>query len=390
MHSIAIVGAGPAGCFCAQALVKLMPTVRIDLIDRLPVPYGLIRYGVAPDHQGTKAVIRQFERLFERNDVAFFGNAAVGDGVTQDDLAAAYDAVVFAGGIATDRRLDIPGEGLAGVWPSGLVTRAWNDYPDAPTVVPGEEVVVIGAGNVALDLVRLMAKGPEALEGSDLTCDLGTVRRIDVVARGSADAARFDPVMLRELGRLAHARITVHDAAGGGAVVEALAAIDGHAPAEARCEIAFHFGWTPQRIEGDDRVQAAVFARAGEVLRLPCDTVMTAIGFAGDSPGTDDAGVIRPGLYATGWCRRGATGAIPANRVDAQQVAARIAADLAGTAPKPNARALLRSLAPQAVDYQGWLRIDAAERAAAPPGRVRAKIRTRAAMLTLARTTGDT
>lgn len=393
MFNIAIIGSGPAGCFTAQALLKLLPEARIDIIDALPVPYGLIRYGVAPDHQGTKAVIRQFERLFERNGVGFFGNVRIGDDYALDDLQDQYDAVVMAVGIHTDRKLDIPGADLAGVQGAGDVTRAWNDYPDAAPPRIGRRVVVIGNGNVAVDLVRILAKTPEEFHGSDLSMAqtqalvAAGVERIEVVGRSAADLAKFDPVMIRELGRLAGARITVHGASGEGKIIEALAGIDGHAPEGATREIVFHFGWTPDGIEGTDHVTAARFRKGGETLVLPCDTVLTAIGFDGGAPTTDSA--ARPGLYATGWFGRGARGTIPENRTDAQQVAARIAADLAGGAGGKPGRDAFAPQVPQAVSYAQWQRIDAAESADCPPDRCRQKIPTRAQMLDIAHQTGD-
>lgn len=382
MQTIAIIGAGPAGCYTAQALAKALPQARIDILDARPVPYGLIRYGVAADHQGTKAVIRQFERLFERQGVAFFGNVMLGRDVTLDALRDMYDSVVLATGLDQDRRLGVPGDDLPGVLGSGLVTRAWNDAPDTLAPQIGPRVVVIGNGNVAVDLVRLLAKTDAECEGSDLTCALPPVTRIDVVGRSPAGAAKFDPVMLKELGRLGAASIHVHGAGGEGKVIDALAALNGHAPEGARCAIHFHFGWMPEAIEGEGRVTAARFRRGDESLTLPCDTVLTAIGFDGACPPTDPEGRVAPGLYATGWARRGPRGTIPDNRADAIQVAATIAADL-GAGGRPG-RDALAPLVPQAVSYAGWQRIDATERAAAPEGRVRAKIRTRAAMLALA------
>lgn len=389
MHSIAIVGAGPAGCFTAQALAKLLPEARIDILEALPVPYGLIRYGVAPDHQGTKGVIRQFERLFERQGVAFFGNVSVGDDVPFDDLTKIYDAVILATGLATDRRLGVLGDDLPGVSGAGAVTRGWNDFPDATPVQVGPRVVVIGNGNVAVDLVRLLAKGPTEFEGSDLSILPSTgVQRIDVVGRSAADLAKFDPVMIRELGRLEGARLHLHGLQGEGNCVEALRALEGHAPEGAGCDVHFHFGWHPEAIEGTDHVTAARFRQGDARLVLPCDTVLTAIGFLPESAFTDMGGANMPGLYSVGWLARGPRGTIPENRADAQIVAQRVAADLATLVAEKPGRAALAALVPQAVDYAGWLRIDAAERAAAPEGRVRAKIRTKAEMLAIARGEG--
>ncbi|GAB1381557.1 FAD-dependent oxidoreductase [Pararhodobacter aggregans] len=393
MHQIAIIGAGPSGCFTAQALAKLLPEARIDIIDALPVPYGLIRYGVAPDHQGTKAVIRQFERLFERQGVGFCGDVRLGKTVTLEALQGLYDAVVLATGLSADRRLGVKGDDLPGVLGSGVVTRALNDHPEAEPVTIGERVVIVGNGNVAVDLVRLLAKGAGEFHGSDLSeaaaQQCGNARRIDVVGRSPSDAAKFDPVMIRELGRLEQAAIHVHGLSGEGKIVEALQHLAGHAPEAATREIHFHFGWTPEEIEGATHVTGARFRQGDARMVLPCDTVLTAIGFEGDTPGADDEGFIAPGLYATGWLKRGPRGTIPENRADAQGVAARIAADLAAVAPGKTGRDGLMALVPGAVHYHQWQRIDAAERADCPDGRVRRKIPTIAQMRSIAQQTGE-
>ena len=378
MPSVAIIGSGPSGCYAAQALAKARPDVSITIFDALPVPYGLIRYGVAPDHQGTKAVIRQFERLFERQGVRFAGNVTLGRDVTLEALRDGFDAVVLATGLHDDLRLGIAGEDLPGVHGSGAVTRAWNGWPGAEAPAIGRRVVVIGNGNVAVDLVRLLAKTPEEMEGSDLVLPPGTgVQEITITGRSPAEAAKFDPVMLRELGKLTDCAISVQDVSSGeGKTVEALQALDGHAPEGARKRLTFRFGMTPARILGQTAVEG-VELTDGTV--IPADTVVTAIGFDGARAACDAEGVVAPGLYATGWCRRGPRGTIPENRADAMAVAARIAADLPEGPGKPG-------FAPDcATGYDGWQRIDAAERTAAPEGRVRAKITTLAGLLALAK-----
>jgi ferredoxin--NADP+ reductase len=399
--SVAIVGSGPSGCYLAQALLKAKPDLKVDLIDRLPVPYGLVRYGVATDHQGTKAVIRQFERLFERQGAGFIGNLAVGEDVSLDDLRAAYDAVVLAAGISTDRRLRIPGEDFAGVAVAGDVTRALNEHPDAPPLPPlGRRVVVMGNGNVAIDLIRLLAKSADELAGTDLGpvptqwLTSAEIESVEIVGRSSGAQAKFDPVMVKELHRLAHATIKVEDPgtaddADGQKKLDALAAIDGiaHGPRK----LTFRFGLTPVALDGENgHVTAARFRdAAGAEVTLPCDTFLTAIGFdscanlsrddlLATAPDRD-AGVLGPGLYATGWFRRGPRGTIPDNRADAQGLVARILADLGDAPGKPGLAAARRT-----VDYAGWKRIDEAEVAAATPDRCRRKVADRQAMLDLA------
>lgn len=405
--AVAIVGAGPSGCYLAQALLKSAPDLSVDLIDRLPVPYGLVRYGVAPDHQGTKAVIRQFERLFERQGAGFIGNLAVGEDVSLDDLRGAYDAVVLAAGLSGDRRLGIPGEDLAGVVGAGALTRALYEHPDAGALPDlGRRVVIMGNGNVAIDLLRLLAKEPHELHGSDLGPDPSAwlagrgIEAIDIVGRSPAAQAKFDPVMVKELAKLSGVAITVPAAGAaedseGGKRIEALTAIHRHGDGPRR--ITFRFGLTPTALVGEGgRLTAARFVGPdGAETVLPCDAFLTAIGFEARGglardvliAAADDvaAGRLAPGLYATGWFRRGPRGTIPESRADAQALAVVILADLAArgaTGARPG-RAALEGR-PGVVDYAGWKRIDAAETSGVPADRVRRKIGSRAEMLALA------
>ncbi|WP_292899531.1 FAD-dependent oxidoreductase [Nitratireductor sp.] len=406
-RAVAIVGSGPSGCYLAQALLKAEPDLSVDLIDRLPVPYGLVRYGVAADHQGTKGVIRQFERLFERQGAGFIGNVTIGEDVSLDELRTAYDAVVLAAGLSADRALGIPGETLKGVHRAGRLTRALYEHPDAePLPELGSRVVIMGNGNVAIDILRLLAKTPEELAGSDLgarpTAWLAgsAIEEIEIVGRSPAAAAKFDPVMIKELAKLEGVSIRVI-AAGEGDDPEAakklaaLEAIDGHGSGPRR--ITFRFGLTPVELSGiDGDLKEAQFEDGqGNRVSLQCSAFITAIGFSAQEGLPRDAligaakdgalGVLDTGLYATGWFRRGPRGTIPDNRADAQRLAERILADLQagdGSPAKPG-----RSAFPDwadAVDYQGWKRIDAAELAAAPENRCRAKIASRDAMLALA------
>lgn len=380
--AVAIVGAGPAGCFTAQALLKLRPDAAVTILDALPVPYGLVRYGVAPDHQGTKAITRQFDRLFTRQGVVFAGNVTLGRDVTLAELQAGFDAVVLATGLHGDRKLDIPGADLPGVLGAGALTRGWNGWPDAPAPAPapeiGARVVVLGNGNVALDIVRLLAKTEGEFDGSDISTLPGAaVHDIQIIGRGPAHLARFDPVVLRELGKLSDCAITVIGGSGAGPVCDALAALDGHAPKGATRALTFRFDCPPRALDGAGRLERVIC----DGLTLACDTLITAIGFAGDqSPPAAEDGLIAPGLYAVGWRKRGPRGTIPENRLDAQAVAARIVAELPAASDKPGLAL------PMATDFDGWLRIDAAEIAAAPMGRIRRKITSLPALLAQART----
>jgi len=399
---IAIVGAGPSGCYLAQALLKAAPELEVDLIDALPVPYGLVRYGVAADHQGTKAVARQFARVFERQGARFFGNLRVGRDITLDALRDGYDAVVLAAGLSQDRKLGVPGDDLPGVYGAGELTRALYDHPEAVALPElGPNPLIVGNGNVAIDLLRLLAKTPEELEGSDLgaaasrwLADSG-IETITITGRSPAAQAKFDAVMVKELAKLAGVRIAVEgagDAGEGSKLLDALAAIDGHG--DGPRQVTFRFGLTPVAVEGAGRAQSVRFAGPEGEEVVPCSAVLTAIGFEAASDAglprdaliaaaqDADAGRLAPGLYAAGWFRRGPRGTIPENRADAQALAALILGELSPD-PAKQGRKELAALT-GAVDYDGWCRIDAAEVAAAPEGRCRAKMASRDEMLRIA------
>lgn len=397
---VAIVGSGPSGCYAAQALVKRCPEAEITVIDALPVPYGLVRYGVAPDHQGTKAVQRQFARLFERQGVIFIGNCPVGPGgVALHDLQALFDTVVLATGLAQDRGLGPAFDGLQGVYGAGAVTRFWNGYLHAPEPTLGKRVIIVGNGNVALDVARLLSKGPGEFDGSDIagTC-LGTgVEEIDLVGRSAASAGKFDPAMMRELGDVAGLRVALGQESDLGdatddprvqAVQETIQDGEGK-------RLTLHFGLSVNApVAQEGRVTGVTFTRAdGPDVTLPCNSVITAIGFDDDGvlgraallAAAEDieTGRLAPGLYVTGWFRRGPTGTIPVNRTDAQTVAAAIAEDLADQG-KPGAAGLRAIAPPPLTDFQDWQAIDTLEQSRAGVGRCRAKLTTRQEMLAIA------
>ncbi|KAF0966991.1 MULTISPECIES: FAD-dependent oxidoreductase [unclassified Rhodococcus (in: high G+C Gram-positive bacteria)] len=406
---VAVVGAGPSGCFTAQQLRKQWPEVEVTVFDRLPTPFGLLRYGVAPDHQGTKNVIRQLSRVFD-DRTRFVGNIELGRNLSIEDLRAAFDVVVLATGLSGDRRLGIPGDDLPGIVGSGRFTRCVNDHPaagDLPTV--GRRVVLVGGGNVAMDIIRLLSKQPDEFTGSDLHPDtLGRLRsegprRIDVVVRSTPTDAKFDPVMMRELAHLASTEFRLADA-GVLATAEssdprsaALAhVVERESPAAPATTVVFHFGSTPVEVIGTDRAEAVKVRTGVHTTTLACDTVITAIGF--ESAVNDDLDLtlyrdadpgedfLAPGLYRTGWLHS-STGALPEMRARARALAARIRRDHAGHHPaRPGLVAIPYEVIDRTVDFDGWMRIDEAEVASASPGRIRQKVREVDAMLALART----
>ncbi|MEO1538216.1 MAG: oxidoreductase [Pseudomonadota bacterium] len=400
---VAVVGSGPSGCYLAQALQRALPDSELTIIDRLPVPYGLIRYGVAPDHQGTKSVTKQFARLFERGGVNFLGNVAVGADILLADLQELFDIVVLATGLSADRKLGAGFDDLSAVYGAGKLTRYWNGHPEAADLAPqlGRVVCVVGTGNVAIDVVRLLAKGPEDFDGSDITGDsLGAgVEHIHVLGRSPASAAKFDPAMIRELANIAGLGVTFAlplPDQNATPVVEALQAIDGQRGTGNKT-LTFHFDTALQSpVMTDGRLTAVTVNEAGVTTTLPCDSIVTAIGFDAIEPEhrgallataiDADHGHLQERLFATGWFRRGPTGTIAANRVDAKEVAARIVASLERSPPSQNRlghSALRQKIGHQTTNYADWLILDGIEQAGAAPNRVRSKITSQQAMLAL-------
>lgn len=426
---IAIVGAGPAGCYTADQLTRRLPDARIDVYDRLPTPYGLVRGGVAPDHQGTKAIVRQFERSFARGSVRFRGNVEVGRDVAYEDLKAAYHAVVIASGALEDRRLGIPGEDLTGVYGSGRFVGWYNGIPDCSGLAPridGPAVAIVGNGNVALDIARILGKTPAELAASDIcahaAAQLARAGLTDIYLigrRGPCEAA-FSTAELAELGRLERVAPCVDsplpaeppadwDETRRKAALKNLEILRGFAATEwtgRPLRLHFLFHAAPVAIADEGAVAALRLARSpladGEEAEftLPVSTVITAIGYrARPIPGVPfdagrgivehEEGRVEPGVWTTGWCKRGPQGVIPANRSDALATADAIAANLAATdqPAKPGGSAIdarLQDHGIEVVDFPGWQRIDTQE-VAAGQGKPREKLVATAALLAAAR-----
>ncbi len=408
MKHIAIIGSGPAGCYLADHLLRLVPDASIDILERLPVPFGLIRYGVAPDHQSTKAVARVFDRVLSRDRVNFFGNVEVGRDVRLQDLLELYDAVVLATGASRDRRLGIPGDDLAGVIGSGAFTGWYNGHPDRqpPAVDDVRSAVIVGNGNVAIDVARILGKSSAELAGSDLSPEViewlaaQPIETIHIVGRRSAAEAKFNDHELAELSTLQRARPGVSDGAslgGDTAVVKTLQGFAANSSFESPVTIQFHFNLTPLAFLGDRELRAVQFrSTGGEAVELPAQLAVTCIGYEATAcctavPAngvfTNDSGKVSDGLYVVGWAKRGPSGTIPTNRTEAQQVAQRIAQELSesGRMGGDGLRDLLEKAMVSWVDYAGWHRIDTAELAGASPERCRAKFSSTGEMLDVAR-----
>ena len=390
-RQIAIVGAGPAGLYVLERLQKTDPDARIDVIDRLPVPFGLIRYGVAPDHQSTKQIARLLTRALERPNVSFIGGVEVGKHISINDLRAAYDAVVLAVGAGRDRRLGIPGEDLPGVLTSGQVTGWYNDLPDHRIALPEpvRDVVIIGAGNVALDVARIFAKSANEMAGSDLAPGRlpdWPLRRITIVARRGAADARFTVLEVEEIGRLARAQPLVDEtelppeAFGESAVLRSLRGYARQPRNDRPIALSFRFGLVPAAFAPG----SVEFRSGGDIVTLPADLAVSCIGSEViEMPGLPSAdgvianrdGLVSEGIYVVGWAGRGASGTIPTSRTQAHLIADQLLASVtAGDRPGRQAlRATIEAAGATTFDMGDWKKIDAAERQRASAGRVRHK-----------------
>lgn len=377
--TIAVVGAGPAGLFTMDAALRQAPHATVDVYERLPTPFGLIRAGVAPDHQGTKAVVRQFERAFSGGRARLIADCEVGRRIALSRLQEAYDLVFVATGASQPRRLDVPGEDLPGVCPAGALMAWINGHPDFHDLQPppAGRLVIVGGGNVAVDVARVLAKTEAELASSDLCSHArhitGAVTSITIAVRSKPEAARFAPAELLGLGRLAAATIRPQmsvTADPASPIVQALRTLEGM-PRAGPLRVRIRFELTPLEIGGSRRVEFIRFRRAdGAVETVPAEAVVTAVGHqAAATPELDRT-------YAVGWAS-GSRGDIPASRA---QAAAAVGHALQGVncGLRQGARealaAELQDSASGLVDWAGWKRIDAAETGAATPPRPREKL----------------
>jgi ferredoxin--NADP+ reductase len=350
--SICIVGSGPSGCYVAQFLAKRWPESEITILERLEKPYGLAIYGVAPDHIGTRAVTKQFDRLWQTDEIKFFGNVEVGRELTLEQLRKNFDVVVLATGLHQDKRLNIPGAELSGVVGAGRVTRLINGHPEEVQgeFSIGENLVIIGQGNVAIDLVRLTLTRPDDLANFGVPRDIvasihhSTLKKISVVGRSGCQDAKFDLAMIKELGRLFGVRFNAVGLNETALDEKSLAIADliKNSPNESQVEVTFYFGFDPTGFEGESGVERVKFSAtsvSSDLLTLEADTVLTAVGFEerddavirrADLMGEHsilESGYLDSGLYCVGWFRRGPNGTIPANRTDAKLVSEKIIQD---------------------------------------------------------------
>lgn len=433
MLRVAVVGSGPSGVYTAQSLVAQtrVPDVRVDVLDRLPCPYGLVRYGVAPDHEKIKSLQNSLRTVLEHERITFLGNVQVGgDGLPPERLRELYHAVVYCVGAATDRSLGVPGEDLPGSHSATEFVSWYSAHPDAAAdgfALQARSVVVIGVGNVAVDVARILARSAEELRPTDVphpALDVlagSRVREVHMAGRRGPSQARFTTKELRELGTLPGARVVVEEAelARDPAYAPGAAPSDAPVPLSgvARRNVEVLRGWAeagapatapdPMRtihlrfflrpvelLERDGRVAGVRFAHTapdgsggvqdtGAYEDIDAQLVLRAVGYRGlPLPGLpfDPArgtvphlagrvlrdGVPAPGEYVAGWIKRGPTGVIGSNRSCAKETVASLLDDapqLSGRPTAPDPVAALRAWGLRPVQWDGWQSIERAEAA---------------------------
>jgi len=401
-YKVAIVGAGPAGYFAAQALQNLQTEelqFTIDMIERLPTPWGLVRSGVAPDHPKIKTVSKVFEKVATAGNFRLFGGVELGTDISIEQLQDMYDAVVIATGSAVGKKLGIPGEDLPGSLSAAEFVPWYNAHPDFHGVdVPlnCETAVVIGAGNVAMDVARMLALEPSELDPTD-TADHAidalkesAIREVVISARRGPEHAAFTSPELRELPKLEHTNVLINksdiEAAitrAGDAIekdtksnLDAMLLISEKEPTGHDRTMKFQFLATPIEIKGAGQVEEVVFQKTGsdEKFTVKCGLVITAIGYeAASIPGipyqsgkvVNTDGRVKENLFVVGWAKRGPSGVIGTNKSDASDVMKLLVEDLKSAKDKGDVSDLLKDK--KFVSQSHWEAINAAEVAAGEP-----------------------
>ena len=416
---VAIVGSGPSGFYAAEALLKSPLKIQVDMLERLPAPFGLVRYGVAPDHPKLKQPAEVYDKIARTPGFRFFGNVSVGHDVTVEQLRATHHAIVFAYGAETDRALGVDGEHLPGSHTATEFVGWYNghpDYRDRSFDLSAESAVIVGQGNVAADVARILAKSVDDLKSTDIAehaldaLARSRVREIHIVGRRGPAQAKFTNKELRELGELPDccAELSPADLELGPTCLKELAdktnyvstknveifrSWTGRRVADGEKRIIFHFLRRPAALSGNGRLEriqvergvlvGAPFAQSaqgtGEFDSIDCGLLFRSIGYKGralgELPFDASKGVLihesgrvgdHPGLYAAGWIKRGPTGIIGTNRADAVSTVATLIADLPrlDPGPKPGGNGLHDALVGRGVrviSYADWLRLDQEE-----------------------------
>ncbi len=402
---VAIFGAGPAGIYAGNILAGSYENVTIDLFDSLPVPYGLIRYGVAPDHPRIKGIVNSLHEMLDTGKIRFFGNVEFGRDLKVEDIHRHYHAVIFATGAIKDAKLNIPGVDLEGSFGAADFVSWYDGHPDVSRTWPltAAQVAVLGNGNVALDVARVLTKQPMDMLTTDIPDNVyqglksSPVTDVHVFGRRGPSDIKFTPIELRELGEVEDVEIVLYpeDFPEGWFNEDAEGVTNQHRvmarvlqswlerdskPAKRRLHL--HFWHQPKEILGEDgRVVGMSFDRKGELREYPLQAVYRAIGYWGSElpevPYDETKGVIRnlggrvvdaqdnqaSGLYATGWIKRGPVGLIGHTKSDAMETIENLVADVETLADpvEPKLETVLQLLTNRGVDFTdwaGWLKLN--------------------------------
>jgi len=416
-YKVAIVGAGPAGYFAAQALQNAQGeerTFAIDMIERLPTPWGLVRSGVAPDHPKIKTVSKVFEKIATAGNFRLFGNVELGTDIQLSDLQAKYDAVIIATGTSIGRKLGIQGEELSGYLSAADFVPWYNAHPDYTGVnVPldTDTAVVIGAGNVAMDVARMLALEPSELDPTDTAehaiaeLKKSNIRKVYICARRGAEHAAFTSPELRDLPKLEHTNVVIHKSdidaaitAAGDAPekdvknnLDAMLAISEHEKTNHARTMEFLFHHVPVEIKGTNRVQEVVFKTPTGEKTIKCGLVISAIGYEANpldgivyekGKVLNNEGRVKENLYVVGWAKRGPSGVIGTNKSDAAAVIELLISDL--QAPKNSGDINDLIGANKVITQTDWEAINTAEVSTGEPlGKPRVKVADRSELLRL-------
>ena len=417
-YKVAIVGAGPAGYFAAQALQNLQTEelkFSIDMIERLPTPWGLVRSGVSPDHPKIKTVAKVFEKIATSDGFSLYGNVELGTDVSLDVLKAKYDAVVIATGSAVGRKLGIPGEDLPGSISAAEFVPWYNGHPDFANHAPNldcETAVVIGAGNVAMDVARMLALEPSELDATDTATHAlealrnSRIRKVVISARRGPEFAAFTSPELRDLPKLEHTNVVMHASDINAAIeragaepekevrnnLEAMRLISELEQGKHDRTLEFQFLCTPKEFRGNGLVEEVVFTTSiGEEKIIKTGLVITAIGYEAEPLAgipyekgkvLNNDGHVSENLYVVGWAKRGPSGVIGTNKSDAADVMNLLVAAL--KEPKPTVELSSLITTNKVISQSHWESINAAEIAAGEPhGKPRIKAVSREELLRL-------
>jgi ferredoxin--NADP+ reductase len=395
---LAIFGAGPAGIYAGNILSGSYENVTIDLFDSLPAPYGLIRYGVAPDHPRIKGIVNSLHEMLDSGKIRFFGNVEFGKDLSLDDIKRHYHAVIFATGAIKDAKLNIPGVDLDGSYGAADFVSWYDGHPDVSRTWPltAEKVAVIGNGNVALDVARVLAKQADDMLSTDIPANVyeglkaSPVTDVHVFGRRGPADIKFTPIELRELGEVADVEIVLYpeDFPEGWFDENAEGVTNQHRvmarilnswlerePQDAKRRLHLHFWHQPKEIIGENgKVSGMRFERKGEIREYPLQAIYRAIGYWGSElpkvPYDETKGVIRneggrvlPGIYATGWIKRGPVGLIGHTKSDAMETIENLVSDVDtfSDPAEPELSQVLEVLKSRGVNYTdwaGWLKLN--------------------------------